>query len=68
MEGNVTVALGLNGCILNTFAGRSATETSKMCAIGFKAGNIETFLKKGKRLWKKPAKTSPLTRQEMPAD
>jgi len=30
-------------------------------------GNIETFSKKGKRSWKKAAKTGLVTRQEMPA-
>jgi hypothetical protein len=35
--------------------------------MGWEPGNIETFLKKGKWIWKKPAKTCPVTRQEMPA-
>jgi hypothetical protein len=59
--------LGLDGCIPITFVGRSAIGTSKICAIGPEPGNIETFLKKDKRLWRQPAKTSPVTRQEIPA-
>jgi hypothetical protein len=51
---------------LKPYNRRSATEKGKICATGLEPGNIETLLKKGKWLWKKPAKPDLLTRQEMP--
>jgi hypothetical protein len=45
---------------------RSAKRKGKICAMVFKPGIIETSLKKGKWLRKKPAKPDQVTRQEMP--
>jgi hypothetical protein len=46
---------------------RSAKGKGKICASGCEPGNVETLLKKGKRLLNKPEKPDLVTRQEMPA-